>query len=253
MNNKKNNRQFWSLILKNWWACLMPVASLFLSMIISKTQSDVGTPNTILALVFVTILSIESTFFCIIIVPKFTQEVVLPRFKETVAQPRQGENDPFLTSSIITDRQLSIMEQNCHFEEIWVVSNDLTTEMDGGLYADIVPENLRRGIKYKVFTPQNNITKMRIKTLKRKYVGIDNISFYYLTDDFFFLVSRLDFTIYDPYKNSKTGRQGYIGLDLPGSDELYEAKISDDLVDAIASKLLEYIETPKVIKIDTGT
>lgn len=66
-------------------------------------------------------------------------------------------------------------------------------------------------------------------------------------------MSRLDFTIYDPYKNSKTGRQGYIGLDLPGSDELYEAKISDDLVDAIASKLLEYIETPKVIKIDTGT
>ena len=66
-----------------------------------------------------------------------------------------------------------------------------------------------------------------------------------LTDDFFFLVSKLDFTIYDPYKTSATGRQGYIGLDLPDCDGLYAAKIGDDLVDAIASKLLEYIQDKK--------
>ena len=86
---------------------------------------------------------------------------------------------------------------------------------------------------------------MRIEQLKRKNDFSSNIEYYVLDDDFFFLVARFDFTIYDPYKTAATGRRGYIGLDLPDSNELVAVKVNDDLVDAIASKLLEYIQQKK--------
>ena len=247
-----NDKKSWQRIAQNWWVYLaLPVVSLVLSIIVSKTQSDVGTTYVLLALFIVVLLSIEITAFLSFVIPRHIKGIALDRFEVAMNQPYQddSENDYLFETSIIKDEKLSVVEKNGTFEEIWVVSNDLTTEIEGGLYSDIVPYNLNRGIKYKIFTPENNMTKMRIETLKRKYHGNDGISFYFLTDDFFFLVSRLDFTIYDPYKNSKTGRQGYIGLDLPDSEELYAARIN---VDAIASKLLEHIQTSKVRKIDTG-
>ena len=81
-----------------------------------------------------------------------------------------------------------------------------------------------------------------MKPRRRNHLLINN-TLYSLSSYFF--VSKLDFTIYDPYKTSATGRRGYIGLDLPDCEELYAAKIDDSLVDAIASKLLEYIQEKK--------
>ena len=108
-----------------------------------------------------------------------------------------------------------------------------------------MPYNLQRGIKYKVFVTKNNLTTIILEQLKRRNGDSGNIEYYLLTDDFFFLVSKLDFTIYDPYKTSATGRRGYIGLDLPDCEVLYAAKVEDSLIDAIASKLLEYIQEKK--------
>ena len=65
-----------------------------------------------------------------------------------------------------------------------------------------------------------------------------NIEYYVLDDDFFFLVSRFDFTVYDPFGVSSIGKLGYIGLSLPNQKELMAAKVDNKLVDAIISKLI---------------
>ena len=52
----------------------------------------------------------------------------------------------------------------------------------------------------------------------------------------------MDFTIYDPYKNNRSGRRGYLGFLPPDSDEMYAIKVNNDLVDAVASKLLVYVK-----------
>lgn len=178
---------------------------------------------------------------------KDIEKIIFPRFEVAFSQgPHDARNYDYLfEESIISDKKLSEFERTCSCEEIWVVSNDLETEVDGGLYAEVVPFNLERGIKYKMFVPKNHLTSIRLEQIKRKNGNSENIKYYLLTDDFFFLVSKLDFTIYDPYKTSATGRRGYIGLDLPDCEELYAARIEDPLIDAIASKLLEYIQAKK--------
>lgn len=230
-----------------WVVIIVPVLAFIANIVLAKVQNDIGFTNIIISIAFLVLLFGEIVIVNHKIISSSIRKFVYPRFEVAINQPIQDVSSyEFLfRESIITDRQLSEMEKTCDCEEIWVVSNDLATEIDGGIYSDIVPANLERGIKYKMFVPKNNLTSIRLESLKRKHKSSPNINYYLLTDDFFFLVSKLDFTIYDPYKTSATGRQGYIGLDLPDSDELYAAKIGDDLVDAIASKLLEYIQNEK--------
>lgn len=228
----------------SWTMIFVPLFALLINIILSEAQNVFGIKSIIISIVFLSAL-----LGGIILVYKHlfleqTDKYIMPKLEVALSQPlvEATFNDHIFEESIITDRKLSEYEKNCSCEEIWVISNDLSTEIDGGLYADIVPDNLRRGIKYKVFVADGNTLSMRIEQLKRKNDFSSNIEYYVLDDEFFFLVARFDFTIYDPYKTAASGRRGYIGLDLPDSDELIAAKVNDDLVDAIASKLLEYIQ-----------
>ena len=230
-----------------WVIIAVPVLALIVNVILAEAQNSFGIVNIIISISFLIILFFEIAFMYRRLFLKDIKKIIFPRFEVAFSQrPHDARNYDYLfEESIISDKKLSEFERTCSCEEIWVVSNDLETEVDGGLYAEIVPSNLKRGIKYKIFVPKNHLTSIRLEQLKRKNGNSENIKYYLLTDDFFFLVSKLDFTIYDPYKTSATGRRGYIGLDLPDCEELYAAKIDDPLIDAIASKLLEYIQAKK--------
>lgn len=230
-------------LFKKYALFIVPIIAFLLNLLLSEVQGSVGLGNILLSFAFLIILAMEVFFVQKSIIKVLAKEIIYPRLKIAINQPVQDAStyEYLFQDSIITDRKLSDYEKKCDVSEIWLVSYDLTTEMDGGLYADVVPENLKRGIKYKYFVSNNKISVMRLEALKRKYTNNDNIKFYLLEDDFFFLVSQMDFTIYDPYKTSKSGRRGYIGLDLPDASDLYAARIGDDLVDAVAAKLIEYI------------
>lgn len=236
-----------SRISNYWTIVIVPLLAFIANLILSEVQGGLDFTIFLLSIGFIILLFAGIIIVYHRLLSDTVKKTVYPRVEVAINQPIPDASsyDYLFKESIITDKQLSEMEEACTCEEIWVVSNDFATEVDGGLYADIVPNNLARGIKYKMFVPKNNLTSIRLASLKRKHNNSTNIKYYLLTDDFFFLVSKLDFTIYDPYKTSATGRQGYIGLDLPDCDGLYAAKIGDDLVDAIASKLLEYIQDKK--------
>lgn len=230
-----------------WVIIAVPLLALIVNVIFAEAQNNFGIANIIISIIFLTILFFEITAMYQKLFLKDIKKIIFPRFEVAFSQrPHNARNYDYLfEESIISDIKLSEFEKICTCEEIWVVSNDLETEVDGGLYAEVVPFNLKRGIKYKMFVPKNYLTSIRLEQLKRRNGDTQNIEYYLLTDDFFFLVSKLDFTIYDPYKTSATGRRGYIGLNLPNCDELYAVKIDDPLIDAIASKLLEYIQAKK--------
>lgn len=230
-----------------WMLIVVPVLALIINIILAEAQNNFGILNVIIAIIFLFLLFLEISITYRKLLFQNIKSMVFPRLEVAISQQPQDtcNYDYLFEESIISDRKLSEFEENCLCEEIWVVSNDLETEIDGGLYAKIVPNNLKRGIKYKIFVPKNNLTTIRLEQLKRRNGNSENIEYYLLTDDFFFLVSKLDFTIYDPYKTSATGRRGYIGIDLPDCEDLYAAKIDDPLIDAIASKLLEYIQGKK--------
>lgn len=231
-----------------WVFIVVPVLALIVNVILAEAQNSFGITNIIISIIFLIFLFLEILVIYKRLLFKDIKKMIFPRFEIALKEQIQDtySYDYLFEESIISDKKLSEFESDCSCEEIWVVSNDLETEVDGGLYAEVVPNNLKRGIKYKIFVPKNKLTTIRLEQLKRRNGSSNNIEYYLLTNDFFFLVSKLDFTIYDPYKTSATGRRGYIGLDLPDCEELYAAKIDDLLTDAIASKLLEYIKTKKL-------
>ena len=225
-----------------WTSIVVAISALFASVFFSEAQESYGIWNVLISLTFLLALFFEIMMIYRAYLFDSLKQLVFPRIEMAMSQqPPDDRYDHLFDEYIISDRKLSEFERNCMCDEIWIASNDLTTEIDGGLYAEIVPYNLSRGIKYKFFAPRNNITVMRMEHLKRRDGSSENVKYYLLSDDFFFLVPRLDFTIYNPYGTSATGRIGYIGLDLPDSEDLYAAKVDDLLTDAIASKLLEYI------------
>lgn len=213
--------------LTMWMIIVIPLLTLFVDIAFSAAQDSFGITTTILSLTFLTAL---------------IAEIVLC-YKAFFARFICIHNDPF-QELIISDNELSEFERTFSGQEIWVLTYDLDLETDGGLYSDIISNNvLNRGIKYKYFVRKSRTALMRINQLKRKYQHSNNVEYYLLSDDFFFLVPKLDFVIYDPYKSSATGRRAYLGINLPDKDVLYETKVDDLLTDAIASKLLEVIST----------
>lgn len=235
-------KQYKNLIL----VLIVAVVSFIINLIVSVVQESFGMDCIIVSIVFtiVAILIISPIIYSFY--KKSSKENIFPRIQLSLGDlltKEKSQKKQFGADSITTDKKLAKIEKNIECEEIWVLSNDLSTEIDGGLYADIVPNNLKRGIKYKIFVPDGPVVPMRIEQLKRKNEEIagenaKNIEYYMLKDDFFFIVTRLDFTIYDPYKNAASGRRGYIGFDLPNTEDLEVVRVQDTLVEAIASKLL---------------
>jgi hypothetical protein len=138
-------------------------------------------------------------------------------------------------------------EKKLNFNEIWLVSNDLRTEVNDGVYAGAVIYNLNRGIKYKYFIPKSDINDVRIRQLKTESKNNSNLEFYFLKEDFFFLAPDFDFSIYEPNKSRAEGRLAFMGLQLPDSEYLYEVQIHDNLTNSIIEKLQNVIRTTKPI------
>jgi hypothetical protein len=231
-----------------WAVIIVPVLVLLINVIFSEAQTIFSIKSIIVSILFLTI-----TLFGITLVHKRlqreqTERFVLPKLEAALSLPLSDTTtNGCISSKFITDSELAAYETTFNGDEIWVITGDLATEL--GLYESIVKNNLGRGIKYKIFFAKNNFNIMRIQQLKLTYTQCpQNIEYYELDNDFFFLVAKFDITIYDPYKNVATGRHGYIGLDLPNSCELIVAEVNDNLVDAIASKLLSYITQSKSTK-----
>lgn len=87
--------------------------------------------------------------------------------------------------------------------------------------------------------PDTEINRVRVKIFKKNCGYSKNLEVYYLADDFFFLVPRVDFAIYEPMKSITDGKKGYMGLPIQGATESFAILMNNDFVDAVVGKLAE--------------
>ena len=220
---------------------LPPIVALLVSIVFAVAQDYIGYFTMLIVILFLTIILLEVIFIQLKLLNETSIKFVIPKLKKTLSELQIDGRPALQAGSIIPESELAEFERTypyCENAEIWIISNDLMPDLCGGLYVDIVPSNLARGIKYKIFIAKSNTVEAKIVEMKMKNNDSKNIEYFILNDDFFFLVSRFDFTIYDPFGVSSIGKLGYIGLDLPNQKELLAAKVDNKLTDAIISKLI---------------
>jgi len=151
---------------------------------------------------------------------------------------------------IYPEVEIAQMERRNTFDTIWLVSHDMKSEVEDGEYSGVVLDNLKKGTKYCYFVPHphnNREIITRIKMIMDKCGNNDNLKFYFLNEDFFFLVPEIDFAIYEPFNNAK--RKGYMGIDIQGLEGRYATLMSSEFIDTLLAQLFMITQQSKEVRL----
>lgn len=146
-------------------------------------------------------------------------------------------------SLIVSANEIAKTELQGGFKEIWLVTNDLSTEIGDGDYSSAVFNNLlNTDTIYRYFIPDSKIANLRKERIIENSMinGERNnkLFFYLLNDNFFSLVPDFDFSIYIDDVGKKDGYMGYMtSQPNENSKKRFEIRMHIDFVDAIYAKL----------------
>ena len=218
---------------------LFPIISVGCSFGISYLEKSIGFFPSILLLLIILIFFLISVY----IAGKTLLHIRKDNIDEIINKNIKNIQDKLVNNKIMNgiykEKALALMEKTNVHSEIWLISPDLLTEINNGVYAGVVRDNLKKGTKYRYFIPHSPTNEIRVKMFQENCNNDKNLEIYYLTDDFFFLVPDVDFAIYEPLKSISDGKQGYMGLLFQGMKERFAVLMNNDFVDALASKLEE--------------
>lgn len=209
------------------------------SMGVNYLENKIGIVPTLIILVIIHILVAVSIYLGGIIFFSIGKSALEIQIDLEIKGIQEKIAESKIMNGICKEEQLALMERTCSFEEIWLISPDLLTEINSGIYAGVINKNLKKGTKYKYFVPDTEINRVRVKIFKKNCGYSKNLEVYDLADDFFFLVPRVDFAIYEPMKSITDGKKGYIGLPIQGTTESFAVLMNNDFVDAVVGKLAE--------------
>ena len=101
------------------------------------------------------------------------------------------------------------------------------------MFRDVIRENLKRGIRYTFFIPNNQVAHSRQLQLINDNKNNKNLKFVYLEDNFLFFAPNLDCVLHF-YKADKQNT-GFIGL--ANNNNRYYIKIPVELFHSIYGNL----------------
>lgn len=139
------------------------------------------------------------------------------------------------------EKSLSVAE--C--PEIWLITSDLSEDIPGSIYAAAVEENLKKGIVYRYFVPEeHHLIASRITSIKALHkVGCDCLRFYFMgrdkLPDLISLVNAIDFILYNPRDKEKVSYMGIAPYGMNPNGGRINIRISEEL----SSVLITLIET----------
>jgi len=233
LNNLFSKCRTISMLGTSLWVPVV-VASLtcILGLLLSTIQNQIG----ILSLISGLVLVMAIQFISIILV----LEKVVPYSVDQIGSLRDEINRVIDKNSInflLDNEQLSDFENKFPPQsEIWLVSNDLGEDIPGEMFFNVVRENLKKGISYTFFYPKTFEARARAQQLSENHKTFGDIKCIALSEDFFFLVPRMDFAIYDPL-NRLNKRCGYMGLPNPEKSGRYHCFMEHKFVDLLIGKL----------------
>ena len=169
----------------------------------------------------------------------------IKRIVETAKNDYAREYGIAGNSLIVRADVVAKAEKGGKYKEIWLVTNDLSTEIGDGDYSGTVLDNLiyHNDVIYRYFIPDTTLAKLRRDRLieSAKIAGKINrrLFFYTLEDNFFSLVPDFDFSIYI-HRDASVAREGYMGYVINKGNNRsrnFEIKMTTKFVDAIYAKL----------------
>lgn len=216
-------------------AIVVPLISIGTTIFAKYIGSITGSiVSTIIILLCIALFIVLSSYFCWICYFYVMKGQFDAHIKATIEKTREELENTNLPNGIYKEDQLALMERTGRFNEIWLISPDLSTEIEDGIYNGVVKSNLRKGTKYKYFVPKNDVNAHRVNIFWEDCNRNKNLEIYYLTNDFFFLVPDIDFAIYEPMSKQ---RIGYMGLAIDCTSDRVAVSMNSEFVDALSSKL----------------
>lgn len=105
-----------------WILVVVPILSFIANLFLSEIQNELGINTILISLGFLITLLSGIIFVNNKLLTNSIKKIVYPRIEVEINQPIKDANnyDYLFKESIITDRQLSLMEKKCDCEEIWV-------------------------------------------------------------------------------------------------------------------------------------
>lgn len=162
----------------------------------------------LVSLAFIILLSVFFMILFFIYLKQITFDVLVD-----VKEEIRSHFDKNLIDWLKTPEQLIEIENSKDVNEVWIVSLDLTDDVENGKFYQTIKRNIRRGIKYRYFVPETDFeaTKILFNSFEsEKNKG--NISIGSLSNDYFRFMPKLDFVIYNPEQKQKTNRYGFMCL-----------------------------------------
>ena len=221
------------------FSILLPVMSVGCSIGVNYLKNKIEIMPTLIVLGIILIMVAVSLYLGAIIFFNIGKSAIETQIDLEIKGIQEKIAEGKIMNGICKEEQLALMERTCAFEEIWLISPDLLTEINSGIYAGVINNNLKKGTRYKYFVPDTEINRVRVQIFKKNCGYSKSLEVYYLADDFFFLVPRVDFSIYEPMKSITDGKKGYMGLPIQGVTESFAILMNNDFVDAVVGKLAE--------------
>lgn len=134
-------------------------------------------------------------------------------------------------------QKIADLESNINVPLIWVLTSDLSHDIIGGYFQKIVENNLKRGVKYRYFLPDNPENQGRVKSLRIYYNDNPDVSFTFLKVDFFIISNNFQVIIYNPFKQNDGQRDGFITIPSEIGDKPYYAKVTESFIDTAVGQM----------------
>jgi len=137
---------------------------------------------------------------------------------------------------VLTTNDLVKKEAETPMSEVWIISSYLGAEMVEDLFAPVIRENVRRGVKYYYVVPNDHLSLDKVRSIAR--MAGEGVKAIEVRDsDFFNLVSSHDTCVFDPFERSPNAATGYMNVPNDVNQIDYFIKLSPDYARRLVSTI----------------
>ncbi len=232
-----------------WWRKLwsptigkvtIPFLAMVLTLLLAEIQGRAG--------LMLTVLGFSASYIVFTLTVYLVHRYYLDPANEVLAAIERkvdaalAELSAERTGWMVDNARLESIELDNSVEEVWIVSKDIAGDVNGGYFIEAVKKNLRRGVSYVYFLPDDSRSRGQVMALRSLHNEDAKIVVKYLREDFFFLVKDFDFVIYNPRKDSVEGhRSGYMGLPVEARYGRWQVQVTDSLIETLVGHLNDYV------------
>jgi hypothetical protein len=139
---------------------------------------------------------------------------------------------------LVPNERLMEIEKRVKCDTVWIITASLEEEISATLFAPIIKNNLKKGIKYRYLVPDDPVLRGRANNLKAALGDHHDLSFEFINDPLFKVISMQDFAIYLSERDS----QAYMNLPIREGGTAYFLELGRNQTEMLVGHLRYYLE-----------